>query len=72
MLVQQLSDLEFVGSTPTNNLLFARVAELADATDLKSVGSNTVRVRFPSRAPKTLNERNDSNEQGDYLLTTKI
>ena len=30
----------------------ARVAELADATDLRSVGSNTMWVRPPPRAPK--------------------
>ena len=30
---------------------YAVVAELADARDLKSLGSNVVRVRFPSTAP---------------------
>ena len=29
----------------------AGVAESADARDLKSLGSNTVRVQFPSPAP---------------------
>ena len=35
-------------------ILFARadVMELADVTDSKSVGSNTVRVRPPPSAPK--------------------
>ena len=33
---------------------FARVAELVYATDLKSVGGNTLRVRVPPRAPKNL------------------
>lgn len=38
---------------PASNVLFgaARVAELVDATDLKSVSRKGVRVRFPPRAP---------------------
>ena len=31
----------------------ASVAELVDAADSKSAGSNTLRVRFPSLAPVT-------------------
>ena len=30
---------------------YAEVAEQADARDLKSLGGNTIRVRFPSPAP---------------------
>ena len=36
-------------------LLFAGVMELADVTDSKSVGSDTVRVRPPPPAPKQYN-----------------
>ena len=35
-----------------NNFLNARVAELVDALDSKSSGSNIMRVRLPSLAPK--------------------
>ena len=33
-------------------VVFAGVMELADVTDSKSVGSDTVRVQVPSPAPK--------------------
>ena len=33
-------------------LLNGRVVELVDTRDLKSLGSDTVRVRFPSCPPK--------------------
>ena len=39
------------------NRNMARVAELVDAPDLKSVASNGVRVRVPPRAPGPLAQR---------------
>lgn len=40
--------LYFIRNANVNN---ASVAELVDAADSKSAGSNTLRVRFPSLAP---------------------
>ena len=40
-----------VTKSPTNNTTIARVAELVDAPDLKSVARTGVRVRVPPRAP---------------------
>src|SRR5690606_24066835 len=37
----------------------ARMAELVDATDLKSVGRKAIRVRFPVRAPRPRSYRYD-------------
>ena len=47
------SDSKDVIWTYRNNrlVLYATVAELADARDLKSLGSDVVRVRFPSVVP---------------------
>ena len=39
--------------------IFAGVMELADVTDSKSVGSNTVRVRPPPSAPKSVTPLNE-------------
>ena len=39
--------------------LYATVAELADARDLKSLGGDVVRVRFPSVAPYILKYSKD-------------
>ena len=39
-----------IGSSPITTTIYARVAELADAQDLKSCGVKPVPVRFRSRA----------------------
>ena len=43
---------DFLWYNSSSYFCFGRVAELADAIDLKSIGSNTVRVRPPPRPPK--------------------
>ena len=51
----------------------ARVAELVDARDLKSLGRKAVRVRFSSRAPETKQGLQRVNVAGPVLkreLTT--
>ena len=56
MVEQRTENPRVGGSIPPLGTIFlflpgARVAELADARDLKSRGRKAVRVRFPPRAP---------------------
>lgn len=53
-LRRQAHTLETIGSNPITDTKYALVAELVDASDLKSDGCKAVWVRLPSGAPLTL------------------
>ena len=52
-------------------LIFARVAELVDAVDLKSIGRKVVRVQVPPRAPSPLYHPTKPSLQLSHILTPR-